>query len=480
MLYSYDIKSNNIVDSNKNPNFRAKETSNIADTITKPIKNVHKKIEDTVEKIATKTNEEEEKKSNKRAIIVGSSVLGISLLIALLNPKNSRKLMSKFKSWQQYSQVKLEYSKNNYLKSKFHKACLSIQEWCIKTLQFSNNFNSAKDIFYKWLCCEKKPMLNIRNKTKRKHLKNFDSGFRKIMEPQHRLITKWFDNISKFTVKNNYRSASKKLDNLEALIKQYRGKLSPEKQAEIDCILEKIRNKRGYFAESNTTKRLENQEVLMENLERDFMKKYRSYKHGFTNKWQNKGQHITSNMSFWAEEIMMPTRNKLETEGKIAVETLFGGKEKKGLYDEAFDIIATQLNSNEKKLLEKSLEKASEKIKKANYSECVEYFDKKRDLVLGSAPTDILTAVVGLGLCGYALAAADNKEERLSKSLTGVFPIVAGLGANLIFTAMLFSGVQGMLYGALTSIGLSKLGSIADKKLLNDKRQIQNQEVRNA
>ena len=80
------------------------------------------------------------------------------------------------------------------------------------------------------------------------------------------------------------------------------------------------------------------------------------------------------------------------------------------------------------------------------------------------------------------MAAADNKEERLSKTLTGVFPIVAGLGANIIFTAMLFSGVQGLLYGALTSIGLSKLGSILNKQFIEKKptNNQPNQEVKNA
>ena len=33
----------------------------------------------------------------------------------------------------------------------------------------------------------------------------------------------------------------------------------------------------------------------------------------------------------------------------------------------------------------------------------------------------------------------------------------------MAFTAMLFSGIQGMIYGSLASIGLSKLGSVADK-----------------
>ena len=39
----------------------------------------------------------------------------------------------------------------------------------------------------------------------------------------------------------------------------------------------------------------------------------------------------------------------------------------------------------------------------------------------------------------------------------------------MAMTAMLFSGVQGMIYGSLASVGLSKLGSETDK-LLNPKK----------
>ena len=117
------------------------------------------------------------------------------------------------------------------------------------------------------------------------------------------------------------------------------------------------------------------------------------------------------------------------------------------------------------------MNKAGKKLRKANHSECVEYFDKKRDLVLGGAPTDIVTAVAGLGISGTAIATADSKEERISRALTGGFPIIAGIGASMAFTAMLFSGVQGLLLGAATSVGLSKLGSIADNFVTGKKNE---------
>ena len=75
---------------------------------------------------------------------------------------------------------------------------------------------------------------------------------------------------------------------------------------------------------------------------------------------------------------------------------------------------------------------------------------------------------------------ADTKEERISRALTGGLPIIAGIGASMAFTAMLFSGIKGMLYGAATSVGLSKLGSIADKCINGKTTQKQDPAINNS
>ena len=183
--------------------------------------------------------------------------------------------------------------------------------------------------------------------------------------------------------------------------------------------------------------------------------------------WHGKGKRketFKKNMTFWAEDMLMPERNKLEQNGIKVVDKIMGdGKAQKGTYHEIIEILEPHVSKEEKALLEKNLAKANKKLRKANHSECVEYFDKKRDLVLGGAPTDIMTALFGLGMSGVAIGTADNKDERISRSLTVAFPAIAGLGTSMALTAMLFSGIQGMIYGSLASIGLSKIGSTADK-----------------
>ena len=80
----------------------------------------------------------------------------------------------------------------------------------------------------------------------------------------------------------------------------------------------------------------------------------------------------------------------------------------------------------------------------------IEYFDKKRDLVLGGAPTDILTQIFGIGLCSWAVTRAD-KEDRWSKLFTNGVPIITGLLSSLVFSAKLYAGAKSLIAGAVVT-----------------------------
>ena len=123
------------------------------------------------------------------------------------------------------------------------------------------------------------------------------------------------------------------------------------------------------------------------------------------------------------------------------------------------------MSANERYCLEKEYKKLSKRLRKANKSETMDYFDKKRDLVLGSAPTDIVSSLFLIGLGGLAIGRADTKEDRISKAITTGAPALLGVGTSLTLTAMLFSGVKGMLLGGLTGVVFSKIGSTVDKRI---------------
>ena len=159
--------------------------------------------------------------------------------------------------------------------------------------------------------------------------------------------------------------------------------------------------------------------------------------------------------------------------------SVFSGKlfnnssESRGHYDEILEIIKPNLSPKESEKLTKALNKAGEKLRKANHTENVLYFDKKRDLILGGAPTDIVTGIAGLGLSGLAISTADSKDERFSKTLTLGIPAVVGIGTSLAMTAMLFSGVKGMLVGGAASLGVSKIASLIDYYIFGHEDEIE-------
>ncbi|MBO5738111.1 hypothetical protein J6R97_02085 [bacterium] len=434
--------------------------------LVKPIETVSKTVENAVDIFIP--SEEKNKKSNKRAIWAGSSALVVTALVALLNPKFSSKLIARCKKASQSAGKKFQDSKDNYLKSKFHQTSQKVFDWSVKSLEFTNNFNSAKDLWFKRLCCSNKRFSKVKNDSVRSFLQKVDKGFVGVMSKFHKGVSSWFDSLGKKTVLSKHNKASRQMNHYENLLLEYRCRLSDAEKKEFDNILSQIRDKREVFSKSNTLERLKIQEDKMSDLDKEFIKKVKNYKDGYRKKDPHNKEHFKDNLSFWAEEIMLPERKKLEMEGKKVVEELVGNSEgKKGLYDEAYSLISKKLNDSEKSLLENTLKSTNKKLNRANTCETVEYFDKKRDLVLGSAPTDIVTAVGGIGLSGVAIATADNKEDRISKLLTGGLPIITGIGASLAFTAMLFSGIKGMLYGAGASIALSKFGSAINKHIFN-------------
>ena len=463
---------------NQYVNFSA-AAPNAPEVIAKPIEKVEDVITNTVDTFVKEPQDEEKKKSHKTAIAAGSSVLVLSSLIALLNPRFSGKFLGKLKNLSNKASVNVQKNKNDIIKSKFYQSCEKFLKKVFDIFQFTNSANASKDLGFKWLCTAEK-FDGVKNDTLRKFLKVCDSGFRKVMSPLHNGITKWFDGISKSTVYHKYNSAGKKMDYLDDLIKNYKGKLTPAEQKQLEAKLSEIKLAQNYFSKDRTAERLVMQEKSMSNLEKDFkdwlfngyLKQFKGPKSEgtFKQKMQHNRKLVQDNMTFWAEDMLMPARNTFEQDGKKAVSELMGdGKNIRGKYNEVIDMLSPHITKDEKALLDDGLKAAKKKLTKANHSECIDYFDKKRDLVLGGAPSDIISGIGMIGLSGIAVGTADTKEDRVSRALTLGFPAVAGIGASMTFAAMLFSGVQSLIYGSLASIGLSQIGSAADRILLPKK-----------
>lgn len=443
--------------------------------VTVPAQDVKK---NPIDKISERFDEEKKKKHNKRAIAVGGTVIGLSLIVTALNPRISSKLIEQLRTLQYNTSRNIERHKGDLVKSKFYKIASEVTDWCARFLQSINNINSVKDTYYKQLCTEDKTFFGIRDMQRRKRFEKYDNIFRKVMQKPHEVITRWGDNLAKATVKGSYKSASKKMDELEKLISEYSNKMPAETKSEINNELSKIRTARTEFSVENIDKRFAKQESLMSNLNSDIRTRWIEYRQGFRNKFVKTSEHFNRNLSFWAHDIMEPDRQVIVEDGLKRVDYLFGNKNgTTGEYRELAEKLSANLNSEEKALLEKNLKKAEKSLRTANKTECEEYFDKKRDLILGSAPTDILSSVLSLGLCGIALVSTDDRDKRISKLLTGIVPIITGLGVNIVLTMMLFSGTKGLLYGFAASGVLSLLGSKIDKERLAAKNKLPDETI---
>ena len=447
------------------------KNTNATKLVTKPIKQVENAYNKTIGKIIKEPENQEDKKSHKKAITVGSTVLVISALAMLLNPKVSSKLVSKMQTWSKQAEAKMEQSKDDLLKTKFYSVVMKVFGNVSNGINFLNTINAGKDIGFKWLCSAEK-FKGVKNDKVRNVLQKINNGFTSVMTKLNNGITNWFDKVGKKTIYRKYSGVNKKLDSFEETIKLYKKNLNSEDQKKLDNLLQKIAEDRKFLTRKSVEERLLHQEELMKNLEPEFkdklingyIKKFKGFKSdsSFKDNWNL----FKNNLSFWAEDMMKPVRTELEQNGKNNITKLVGnGKDTKGYYQEIVEILSPHIGESERKVLEKGLKSSTKRLNKANHSECAEYFDKKRDLMLGGAPTDVLTNCFWLGMSGLALSQADTKEDKISKALTLGFPAVAGIGTSIAMTAMLFSGTQGMALGALAAAGMSKMGSIADKHL---------------
>lgn len=423
-----------------------------------------------VEIIKNKINEEKKKKYNKAAITVGTVVAGVVATVALLNPKHSRGISKFLQKTQTKLAEKIEQTRNNFIENKIYKISSGVVKWTSNAVNFANNYNPFKDILFKNFCTKEKDFIKVKDYKRRKRLQKADKAVVSVMGKFHRTITRWFDGISRYTVKRNYKKSLKELGKLERLIIQNLDKLPAEERVLAETKLSEIAEAKKYYFTNAIEERLKKQSELMKNLERDFTRKRRKYGSDYTNKWINKGEHLINNMNYWPETILRPTREQVVRQGLEHAENFVGNSTgNRGIYGEVVDMLAKYTDEKELKTLEKTLNKAQKSLNKSSLIECGEYFDKKRDLTLGSAPTDIVTATIGLIIAGIALASADDKDRRLSKLVTGIIPAISGVGVSLAMTAALVSGGKGLLFGLLATVIMNRIGIVVDKYALGHK-----------
>lgn len=110
--------------------------------------------------------------------------------------------------------------------------------------------------------------------------------------------------------------------------------------------------------------------------------------------------------------------------------------------------------------LSKSISKG---IEKAADLEAGEYFLKQAELKVGSAPTDVLSVFFPIGVGAYSIAKGDDKDEKISATLTTCIPLVGTFATFVYGTVKMLSGAKNLAFSLVSGFILSQLGRWADK-----------------
>ena len=131
----------------------------------------------SVDKIVTVIDEESKKKSNRVAFAVGGSVLGVTALATVLNPRTFNKLVPKIRLWTQSIKFKHQEHGHAVHFRKFSEKVVKTAEKAATFLEVGNNLNSAKDLYIKRLCVQKHSFDWIKGDKFRSIMQKIDNVF---------------------------------------------------------------------------------------------------------------------------------------------------------------------------------------------------------------------------------------------------------------------------------------------------------------
>ena len=135
---------------------------------------------------------------------------------------------------------------------------------------------------------------------------------------------------------------------------------------------------------------------------------------------------------------------------------------KQGMLQDILDVYKVLLPDKQYEKMSNTISSFIKKMNKSVKLETGDFIDKSRDLSMGSAPTDFLAIIAGLGTLGYYLGKSDNNKERNTIALKYGFPALTGIAVSLYGNARLFAGSKSLLFAIISSFIANKVGSFAN------------------
>ena len=388
-------------------------------------------------------NEKEKSRKYGKTIVAGALVTGFGILALTKGaiPKSASKYLEKLR-------LRLEEKtlKNGKLQ-KFYKYALGKVEGFIEKSRSINNITSLKDVLFQKFMFGK-------------------DGNRTFTRKIHQGITNLFTKIARKTVNSSYSSTNEKFALLSEYVLNLNEKLlranpnNPEIKSAIELINSKLSNVNKYFEEgfglNARNKRLNSMNEATKDL--------------FDYLWQASFSDVknfnSSNMyqTFIAEAKLMPHKMKMREEVNILKSKIFNDTPngQKGAIQEILTEYEKILPQDEFNKLKNRINKTIKSLDKSINKETSQFYDKNRDLKLGSAPTDVLSILATVGTVGWFLGKSKDKDERISAGLKYGIPAIGAIATSLYCTARLISGGKAMAFGLLSGWIMNKMGVIAD------------------
>lgn len=134
----------------------------------------------------------------------------------------------------------------------------------------------------------------------------------------------------------------------------------------------------------------------------------------------------------------------------------------KGELQEILSIYKKILSEKEYKQLKTKITKTIKSLDESIDTETNRYFDKARDLKLGSGPTDVMSILGTAGTIAWLVGKSKDKDEIISVSLKYGIPAVGAIATSLFCAAKLISGGKALIFGLASGWIINKIGELAD------------------
>lgn len=386
---------------------------------------------------------ENEKKSNALGAWIASTALIAGLAVFALTKGLPKSWLKKLDGWFKQLEAKAAKIKQKSEHSRAQKIYLQLLEKGKKLAPKAKgifNFGTIKDAATK----------EAMNKT---------SFTKKICDG----LTNFFEKISVRTSRLTYSKLLNRLDDFNGSISELTSKIPESEAAKVKELLTKInKTTDNAFKAPARNQRLKETKADMHGLHQKVKEKLLNIKTSITDK--------DTYTAFVAEDIAAASKNKLRN--KLS-------PHKKTIEDSTNEMLNIFKDSNaltpkEILALEKKIAKLQKSTNNAINTEADLLFDKIRDLEIGSAPTDVLGILTSLGIIGWGLTKAENKDERISVLLKSGIPVLGAMVISLICTVGLVSGGASLGIGIGSGLLINKIGEYFDKRRKMSKEETTN------